>query len=156
MNTTNQTKLIRLYKSIVEYIDAHDQNRPSIREIADMMGTSTSVAKYNLNHLQELGWIKYTPKIERSIQPIKPLSELPEVPDLVVVDTKRECAVDGCHQPVWLGPRGMNFKLRMCETHERAAWAATGRRSSANKSQMKGELKILIVDHERDEIKRAV
>src|SRR5690554_4463887 len=122
MNSVTQTKLVQLYKAIVAYIDEHDQIRPSIREVADMMGTSsTSVAKYNLNLLQELGWIKYTPKIARSIQPIKPISELPDVPDLVVVDNKRRCF---CGKPVWLGPRGMNFKLAKCEEHQREEWAS--------------------------------
>lgn len=189
MQTTTMARCVKLYKDIAEFMD-ENQLSPSVRDVADMLGTEhVSSAKYHLDLMRREGWIGYYANTARSLRLLKPISELPDMPVPTNIDPERLCAVPGCTEHRWLGPRGMNFKLTKCEQHQRDEWkqakarkreavSVTPRRSGKTTTVKKavrraaadgasvlqlapsappsGSVKLLIVDHERNEIKRAV
>lgn len=64
----------RIWRYVARFVDRHGY-APSIREIMHVEHTSTSVVKYNLDRLAELGVLRRAPGLARSIV----LIEWPEV-----------------------------------------------------------------------------
>ncbi len=62
-------KVQGIFEFIVKYKQAHDGNSPTIREIQDACGISTtSLVHYHLGELEQAGWIEVDRFQSRSIQ----------------------------------------------------------------------------------------
>lgn len=119
-NTTDNA--LKLYADMLLF----QQNRgyaPSIREVADMLGiNSTSHARYYLDVLEAWGWIARAPGKGRAIRLLHKPDQADAHPVARTAGDAKTCAVPGCSEPRWAGPKGMNLRLTKCETHQRREW----------------------------------
>lgn len=124
--SANRRKEVYFY--IAGYVEQNGYS-PSIREIVDGLSlSSTSVAAWHLKKLKEAGCVVYDSHKARTIIPIHP-----PIDGAPTSDEPTTCAVLGCAEPCWHGPRGLNMALTKCEHHQREEWrSAKARKRDQN------------------------